>query len=80
MLNINKVRKDSMDQAITWMCTARRAVVEEWGPNADTRHPELVAALVNAAAADQLFAAVHEAAIQVELLADALPGAGDFAG
>ena len=72
-MDINKIRKDAIDQAATWMRKAIREIDDAFDqPGYAKQHPELVAALVRAAAEDQSFAGIHELASEVSALADAM--------
>lgn len=72
MNDINKTRKDAIDQAVTWMRAAVREIDEQFGPDYAKTHPELVAALVNAAALDQQFMGTHGLTSAVEVLSQSL--------
>lgn len=72
-MDINKTRKDAIDQAVTWMRIAVREIDEQFAePGYARKHPELVAALVRAAAEDQAFMGVHGLASEVASLTDVL--------
>lgn len=72
-MDINKTRMDAMDQAVTWMRAAIREIDQQFAePGYAKKHPELVAALVRAAADDQAFMGVHALTSEVASLADVL--------
>lgn len=71
--NINKTRQDAIDQAVTWMRAAIREIDTQFNIDGYAKsHPELVAALVNAAAVDQHFMGVHDLAESIDTLAQSI--------
>lgn len=73
MSDINKTRKDAIDQAVTWMRAAVREIDAEFAkPGYAQAHPELVAALVTAAALDQQFIGIHDLSASMDGLAQAV--------
>lgn len=72
-MDINKTRVDAMDQAVTWMRAAIREIDEQFDqPGYAKAHPELVAALVRAAAEDQVFMGLHGLTSEVASVAEVL--------
>lgn len=72
MSDINKTRKDAINQAVTWMRAATREIDEQFGPDYAKSHPELVAAFINAAALDQQFIGIHGLTAALELLSQSV--------
>lgn len=72
MVDINKSRHDAIDQAVTWMRAATRDIDEQFGAGYAQAHPELLAALVNAAALDQHFIGIHALWGAVQTLANSV--------
>lgn len=72
MLDVTMVNGKSSDQAANWMLAAVRELDERFGEGYAERNPMLVAAMVQAASADQQFQGVNALSSAVEELAAAV--------
>lgn len=72
MLDVTMVNGKASDQAANWMLTAARDLDERFGEGYAERNPALVAAMVQAASADQHFQGVNALSCAVQELADAM--------
>lgn len=72
MLDVTMVNGKASDQAANWMLAAVRELDERFGEGYAERNPVLVAAMVQAASADQHFQGVNVLASAVQELADAM--------
>lgn len=72
MLDVTMVNGKASDQATNWMRAAVRELDKRFGEGYAERNPALVAAMVQAASADQHFQGVNALASAVEELADAM--------
>lgn len=74
MLDVTMTNGKAMDQAINWMRTAARELDERYGEGYAKANPQLVAAMVQAAATDQYFQGVNALSEAVVEAADAMRG------
>lgn len=74
MLDVTMTNGKAMDQAINWMRTASRELDERYGEGYAKANPQLIAAMVQAAATDQHFQGVNALAEAVVEAAAAIRG------
>lgn len=72
MLDVTMVNGKAGDQAADWMLAAVRELDERFGEGYAERNPSLVAAMVQAASADQHFQGINVLALAVQDLAEAM--------